>query len=210
MSWKVRPEGAAAVEVASPEEVVEGLEDGRWAPTDEVRGPDDRDWVPIDGHPRFVDAVALEPMPAGEGDESNLDMTPLIDVCLVLLVVFIMLMLVANVVIKRLEALNPSNQRVGPAVITPDQVKDQMIVAEVARENGATVYRVEDEVVAADDLQSKLSGFVNATSRTQLLLKHAPTVPHGDVVRIQDAAAGAGIAHVLLLVPPQGQGEKKE
>jgi biopolymer transport protein ExbD len=202
MSWTVRPEGGAAVvELAAPEQVIEGLEEGRFAPTDEVRGPDDRDWVPIDAHPQFVDAAALEPMPAHEADETNLDMTPLIDVCLVLLVVFIMMILVANVLIHRLDAPNPDNRQVGPAVITEKQVKEQMIHAVVSRENGQTVYRVEGEVVPADDLQNKLSGFVTTTGHTQLLLEHDPAVPHGDVVRLQDAAKGAHMDRVLLLMP---------
>ena len=48
MSWKIRHEGSPdAVEGLSLAEVVEGLQDGRWEPTDEVMGPEDAEWVPI-------------------------------------------------------------------------------------------------------------------------------------------------------------------
>ena len=108
MTWKVRQEGSPQVRAdLTTEQVVAGLEEGEWAPTDEVRGPDDRDWMPFENHPVFAEAVALEPLPSHDDDETHVDMTPLIDVAMVLLVFFI-LIFTYSVLEKRLDAPNAS------------------------------------------------------------------------------------------------------
>jgi biopolymer transport protein ExbD len=132
-------------------------------------------------------------------------MTPLIDVTMVLLVFFILLF-TYSVLEKRLEAPNASQQSVGPAKITPDQVKNQMILVTARRENGKTVFHIEDKEVPRERLETELSGFVKQTKHTTLLLDAAPDVPHGDTVYIEDKAKGAGMERVLLLAPPE---EKK-
>ena len=90
--WLVRLDGATdAVSVPTPQRVLEGLRDGDWEPTDAVRGPGDRDWLAIEDHPVFAEAVAeMGPPPPEKPDETRLDMNPLIDVALVLLIFFIL------------------------------------------------------------------------------------------------------------------------
>ena len=92
MSWKVRHEGSPQhIDVATPQEVMQGLVDGQWEPTDEVRGPQDANWVALENHPLFAKAAAeIVPLPKMHEDESKLDMNALIDVCLVLLIFFIL------------------------------------------------------------------------------------------------------------------------
>src|SRR5437588_1857632 len=153
MTWKVREEGSPRVrEGLTLEQVLEGLEDGEWSPTDEVRGPDDADWTRFENHPKFAEAVALEPLPAGHDDEeTHVDMTPLIDVAMVLLVFFI-LIFTYSVLEKRLEAPNASSAHAGPAVITKEDVEKQMIQVTARRANGKTVYLVEGTEVPRDRL----------------------------------------------------------
>ena len=161
------------------------------------RGPDDRDWTPFENHPKFADAVALEPLPSHEDEETHIDMTPIIDVAMVLLVFFI-LIFTYSVLEKRLEAAEAGVA--GPAVITREQVKNQMIKVTATRENGQTVYRVEDDPkpVPADQLGAVLGRFVRSTSHTTLLLAAGDDVPHGDTVFVEDQAKGAGMDKVLL------------
>ena len=92
MSWKVRHEGSPQHrELATAQEVLQGLIDGVWEPTDEVRGPNDAKWQPLETHPQFAEAAAdIEPLPKMHEDESKLDMNALIDVCLVLLIFYIL------------------------------------------------------------------------------------------------------------------------
>jgi biopolymer transport protein ExbD len=204
--WKVRQEGSPQVRTGlSLQQVLENLEDGEWGPTDEVRGPDDADWKQFEDHPVFADAVAFEPLPAPEQDETHVDMTPLIDVTMVLLVFFILLF-TYSVLEKRLEAPNATAGHIGPVTITQEEVKNQMIMVSARRENGKTVFRIEDKEVPRERLETELSGFVRQTKHTTLLLDASPDVPHGDTVYIEDKAKGAGLERVLLLAPPE---EKK-
>ena len=53
--------------VPTPLAVLEGLREGEWETTDEVRGPGERLWVPIEEHPAFADAVAEMGPPPKEG-----------------------------------------------------------------------------------------------------------------------------------------------
>ena len=203
MTWKVRQEGSPQVrEGLTTAQVLADLEEGEWSPTDEVRGPDDRDWTPFENHPAFAEAVALEPLPAHDEDETHVDMTPLIDVAMVLLVFFI-LIFTYSVLEKRLDAPNASAAHAGPAVITKEEVKEQMIQVTVRRDNGRTVFRVEDKEVPKELLLAELRGFVRKDNRTTLLLDADPDVPHGDTVYVEDKARGAGMERVLLLAPPE-------
>src|SRR5262249_24545382 len=56
MAWKVRHEGSPqSIDVEMPQ-ILEGIEDGRWEPTDEVQGPGETKWVAIENHPQFASA----------------------------------------------------------------------------------------------------------------------------------------------------------
>ncbi len=205
--WKVRHQGSpTARSDLSLAQVAEGLADGRWEPTDEVMGPNDSTWVPIESHPQLEEIAAdLEPPPPHHyDDETRLDMTALIDVCLVLLIFFILTTSYA-VLQKRLEAPGVSAGKVGPAVVTTEKVKQQMIWVKVYMENGSPVFKVEDQVVAADELESKLRSFVKSTSKTQLLFEHDYDVPQSAVVTVLDAAKGAGMEKISLALPDKGK-----
>jgi biopolymer transport protein ExbD len=203
MTWKIRHEGSPrSVEGLSLAEVLEGLQDGLWEPTDEVQGPDDPDWVAIENHPQLADAAAdLEPPPPRPyDDETRLDMNALIDVCMVLLVFFILTTSYA-VLQKRLLSPNVTGGEAGIPVVTQKEVAEQMIHVTVKMEDGKPVYRVENNVVPEENLLTVLKGFVKKTRRNLLLLEHDADVPHGAVVAVQDAAQGAEMSRVLLLVP---------
>jgi biopolymer transport protein ExbD len=202
-TWKLRHEGSpSALPNLTLAQVVEGLQDGRWEPTDEVQGPQDKDWVAIENHPQLAEIAAdLEPPPPREyDDETRLDLNALIDVCLVLLIFFILTTSYA-VLQKRLEAPGVTADRGGPAVVTTEKVKQQMIKVTVTMENGQPVTRVEDKVVDPAKLVAELHGFVRATKKTQLLLEHDDDVPERAVVEVLDAAKGSGMERVSLVVP---------
>jgi biopolymer transport protein ExbD len=207
MNWKVRHEGSpVALSDMTLAQVAQGLADGRWEPTDEVMGPDDAAWVPIESHPQLAEIAAeLEPPPPRHyDDETRLDMNALIDVCLVLLIFFILTTSYA-VIQKQLEAPGVTDKEAGPAVITKEQVTQQMIVVSVKMENDKPVIRVEDKVVEPDRLESELRGFVGSTRKTQLLLDIADDVPQRSVVEVLDAAKGAGMEKIRQLMPEKSK-----
>jgi biopolymer transport protein ExbD len=204
--WKVRHQGSpTALSDMTLTQVAEGLADGRWEPTDEVMGPNDTTWIPIESHPQ-LEAIAAElepPPPHHYDDETRLDMTPLIDVCLVLLIFFILTTSYA-VLQKRLEAPGVSAEKAGPAIVTREKLEKQMVWVKVRMENGQPVFTIEDHQVDPSQLQGELRKFLRSTSKTQMLLEIDDEVPHGVEVAVFDAAKGAGIEKVSLRLPDKG------
>jgi biopolymer transport protein ExbD len=202
MSWKVRHQGSpAALGDLTLAQVAEGLADGRWEPTDEVMGPNDKAWVPMENHPSLAAIAAdLEPPPPRVyDDETRLDMNALIDVCLVLLIFFILTTSYA-VLQKRLEAPGVSADK-GPAVVTKEKVDQQMIKVSVKMVNGQPQFKIEDREVNPNALEAELTQFLKNTKKTQLLLEHDDDVPQGAVVAVLDAAKGAKMEKVSLVLP---------
>jgi biopolymer transport protein ExbD len=205
MTWKIRHQGSPrSVAGLSLPEVIEGLQDGVWDPTDEVMGPDDSDWEPIENHPALAEIAAdLEPPPAKlHEDETRLDMNPLIDVALVLLIFFILTTSYAALQKVIDMPVNSSKNENAPLRVVPKvQVAELMIKVEARMKDGQKVIKVEDEVVDERYLRATLTRFVKATRKTNLLID-AKGVDLGTVVAIQDAAKGAGFSMVYLLTEP--------
>ena len=204
MTWKVRHQGSPqSVEGLSLAQVVEGLQDGLWEPTDEVMGPGESEWVAIENHPQLAEVAAeLEPPgPKVYDDETRLDMTALIDVCLVLLVFFILT--TSYAALQRLiEAPAMARDDVtGLPVVTKDRVDNFMVKVRVRMQQDAPVIEVEGTPVEKDQLKTALSRFAGEKRKTELLIDYTPTVPYGTVIAIQDAAKGAGFTQVHILVP---------
>jgi biopolymer transport protein ExbD len=225
--WKVRHEGSPkATEGLTHEEAVQGLLDGRWETTDEVWGPSDTNWIAFENHPRFAEIAAdIEPPPSRpHEDETRLDFNPLIDVCLVLLVFFILTTTYASLQ-KIIEAADLTSEDAGGVRVIEDrEVADTMVRVGLLMRGDAVVVQVEGKDVASApksalagkdeddkqqlkqfnrDLVTKLQSFSGAAKRRKVLLEHEKKVPHGFVVAVQDAAKTARMEGVLFLLPPQ-------
>jgi biopolymer transport protein ExbD len=207
MSWKVRHEGSPRHgEGLTLGQIAQGLEDGVWEPTDEVQGPGETGWTAIENHPHLAEVAAdVEAPPVRhEEDETRLDMTALIDVCLVLLVFFILT--TGYAAVQKLLEMGSLNfdARVPMLTRTEEQVKETMLVATVRMEGGKPVIRLEDQEVAPDDVPAALARLVRESHKFSLLIKHDDEVPWGSVVPISDAAKDAGIhQRVYWFVPPE-------
>jgi biopolymer transport protein ExbD len=206
MSWKIRHEGSPrTVENLSPGQIAQGLEDGLWEPTDEVQGPDDTAWTPIENHPIFAEVAAdIDLTPPKKPDEgTHLDMVALIDVCLVLLVFFILTTGYAALQ-KMLELGSLSYDEVnGVLKVTDDDVEKMMLKIDVRMENGEPVIRLANEVVSPADLTARLTSLMRQTHKVNLIASHGDDVPWGAVVEIQDAAKHAGIQERVLWQVPK-------
>ncbi len=201
MNYSVRHQGSPrSVDELTAAEVAQGLEEGQWDPTDEVKGPADHEWVAIENHPQFEEIAAdLEP-PLGthEVDETRLDMNPVIDVALVLLVFF---MLTASYAAIQRVLIMPSGARKASERLayTPQKV-EELLIKVTARpgEGGQTVYKVETEEVDEKFLRSVIARYVKEKGKTELVID-AKGVEWAAVVAIQDAAQGAGVQRALYL-----------
>lgn len=202
MSWKIRHEGSPTAVELTDEQLQEELLDGHWEPTDEVLGPGETQWQAIENHPALTEIAAdMEPLPPKSyDDETRLDMNALIDVCLVLLVFFILTTSVAALQ-QRLDAPTPDSSRPALPRYTKEKVAQQMIHVKATQEGERTVLRVEDQVIDPNRLVAEFRRYVRSTGKTELLLEHDDNVPQETVVHIIDAAKGAGMDRVRLLVP---------
>src|SRR5262249_5912202 len=120
--------------------------------------------------------------------------------CLVLLIFFILTTSYA-VLQKRLEAPGVTADKLGPAVVTQEKVEQQMIRVTIKMEGGKPVTAVEDHVVDPYLLQSELRRYGKPTKKPRLLLERDGDVPQRAVVGVIDAAKGAGLEKVSLVVP---------
>jgi biopolymer transport protein ExbD len=201
--WKVRHEGSPqAVAGLSLAEVVDGLQEGQWEATDEVMGPNDEDWQALENHPALSEVVAdLEaPPPRIEDDETRLDMNPLIDVALVLLIFFILT--ASYAALQRVLQLPSTKQAAdGPTVVSKERVQQFTIQLQLRKQGEETIVRVEGQPVTLAELPRALARRVAESQRSELVLD-IEGVEWGTVVAVQDIAKGAGIERVHYLVKP--------
>ena len=202
MSWKLRHQGSPkTIDNLTPQKIVEGLQDGLWEGTDEVMGPNDKKWVTIESHPLFED-IAYEIEEAQkepyieDPEEQRIDMNPLIDVCLVLLVFFI-LATTMQVLEKVINV--PQSQSEQPGEVTEVRLEDvinfTIMVKVYPGEGGQPVYEVEGRPVPESELQNRFEQFVKDSRKTEMIIE-ARGVSWGTVVKVIDAAGGARIKKI--------------
>jgi len=215
MTWQVRHTGSPqAIQGLSLEQVADGLRDGLWEPADEVRGPGEKAWTPLESHPQFTDLAweIDEPEPRHREDATHLDMNALIDVCLVLLIFFIMTTTYAVTVQKVVPMPTVKfDQNTKAKVVRMEDVKKRMVRLEAFRDpTGKALLRVENQPVAAlsddgqtvdkDKLQAALLPYTRGEERRTELLLDARGISWGTVIAIQDAARFAGIREIHHLM----------
>jgi biopolymer transport protein ExbD len=207
MSWQIRHEGSPqSVAGLSLAQILDGLRDGRWAPTDEVKGPNDHDWTAIENHPQLAEAAAeLEAPPPAPEDETRLDMNALIDVCLVLLIFFILTTTHATAIQKVVPVPTVSvDPTKGKRVVLPGQVKKFMVLVQAVADNrdkpvvkvegkAVDVWREADGELDRDKLRAVLRPHAEGPPRRTEMLLDAERVSWGLVIAIQDEAVAAGI-----------------
>src|SRR5262245_40267515 len=155
--WLVRQEGSPnAVAVPSAAAVLEGLRDGNWLPTDEVKGPTDAEWQAIESHSLFTEVVEdLEPPRAAHPDETHLDMNPLIDVCLVLLIFFILTITYASLE-RSITIPEDQPDEKGPTDrVEIKDIRDRVFLVSAKMDGEKAVVRIEKDVVPLEQLAAE-------------------------------------------------------
>jgi biopolymer transport protein ExbD len=209
INWQIRHEGSpqARSGLTLPQ-IIEGLRDGAWEPTDEVMGPGDGAWMAIENHPRLADIAAdLEPPPPRtHDDETHLDMNALIDVCLVLLIFFMLTTSYVAAVQKvvPLPTLAPEKNKRAAPMLTLKQVRDSMIRVDASADKaGRITIRVQNQPVSVlrDDgqtldgpkLTEVLRPYVRGEPHRTEMVLDARDIRWGLVIGVQDAAKAAGV-----------------
>src|SRR5206468_2951190 len=111
-------------------------------------------WVAIEDHPELAEiAEELEPQPAHHPDETHLDMNALIDVCLVLLIFFMVTTSYLTAVQKVVPLPETSPEKKGKlAKVSPQQARQMVRVKVDADKGGACTVLIENQ--KQDVLQS--------------------------------------------------------
>lgn len=203
-AWKFRHEGSPVASADLPfDQVMQGLIDGKIHPEDEVKGANDTAWMKFEDHPAFAEIISeLEPEPEKEHEEeSNLDMNPMIDVALVLLIFFILTTTYAHLQ-KIIEAAEvDKSKKEAIKTVTKDVVDRTMVRVRATFKDGKTTIYVNDTATPLEDLIDVLRPYAKDPDRRTVLLDHDRKVPHRDIVAIQDKAKSAGMTKVALQVP---------
>lgn len=197
-SWQVRIVGQPDVfTVDAPQKVLDGLRDGQWDTSDEVRGPGETIWVPMEDHPVFVEAIAeMGPPPPPPHDETHLDMNPLIDVSLVLLIFFILTSSVAT--LRRMIELPPPNSEEKAAPVPKkEEIVDRIFDVKISlAADESPVVSINDRVIVYERLEKEIKDVVKTTGRKEMYLAATDDVTWDTLVQVIGAANEAGVVAI--------------
>jgi biopolymer transport protein ExbD len=128
-------------------------------------------------------------MGGGGGPKSDINMTPMIDVLLVLIIIF---MVITPLTPKGLEALIPQP----PPPNTPPQSDDRTVVVTINKDLSMLI---NTEPIAESALSKRLEDIFKTRADRTMFVKGDPDIEYRSVAEVIDIAHGAGIDKVGLM-----------
>ncbi len=127
---------------------------------------------------------------SGKGPKADINMTPMIDVLLVLIIIF---MVITPLTPKGLEALIPQPP---PPGAQPNQSDVRTVVIEVDRNHN---YSINTDPTTEQDMGARLEAIFKTRAERVVFVKGDPTLEFLWVAKAIDIAHGAGIDKVGLM-----------
>ena len=131
----------------------------------------------------------------GSGARSDINVTPLIDVLLVLLIIF---MVIQPNTVRGLDTLVPQPPKKEDLNKEVDQ---RTIVVQVQPSAGKAVYKINEDVVPIDTLTAKLTEIFSARNDKVMFVKGDKDLDFGQILPVINDGHAAGVDNIGIITP---------